>query len=145
MKNFIDGCKRSECDYEFAVENINPRIAHCLFGLETEIGELIDPFKKFWFYGGLKSIDLVNVKEEIGDVLYYLAILMDEIITEMNMNCKSDLPIVPFIIDHDGSMELKMYNIDEGVSVNKFDTSIGDVPIIVYSKSSIFENEQEEE
>ena len=84
MKNFIDGCKRSECDYEFAVENINPRIAHCLFGLETEIGELIDPFKKFWFYGGLKSIDLVNVKEEIGDVLYYLAILMDEIGTDFD-------------------------------------------------------------
>lgn len=81
---FMEACIRTECDYEHAVENINPRIAHALFGLETEIGELIDPFKKFWFYGGLKPIDLVNVKEEIGDILWYLAILMDEIDTDFD-------------------------------------------------------------
>ena len=37
---------------------------------------------KGWFYGKPESIDMVNIKEEIGDVLYYLAILMDEIGTD---------------------------------------------------------------
>jgi NTP pyrophosphatase (non-canonical NTP hydrolase) len=82
MKNFIEMCKRTECEYEHAVENINPRVAHALFGLETEVGELIDPFKKFWFYGGVKPLDMVNIREEIGDILWYLSILMDEIDTD---------------------------------------------------------------
>lgn len=76
MKDFLENCKRTECEYEHAVENIHPRVAHALFGLETEVGELIDPFKKSWFYG--QALDVVNVKEEIGDVLYYLAILCEE-------------------------------------------------------------------
>ena len=84
MKNFIQECVRTECEYDHAVENINPRVAHALFGLETEVGELIDPYKKFWFYGGQKPVDMVNVKEEIGDILWYLSILMDEVGTDFN-------------------------------------------------------------
>lgn len=45
-------------------------ILHCLVGLQTEIGELADPFKKGIYYG--KEVDLVNVGEEIADSLWYI-------------------------------------------------------------------------
>jgi len=63
--------------------------------------------------------------------------LMDGIVTEMTMNCKTDLLAIPFIIDHDGDMIFKMYNVQDNVSVNMFETSIGDINIIVYSRSSL--------
>ena len=42
-------------------------------GVGTEGGELLDIVKKNQFYG--KPVDWVNVREEIGDVLWYLALL----------------------------------------------------------------------
>lgn len=46
-------------------------IVHMLFGMSTEVGELTDVFKKFIAYG--KEVDAVNVVEELGDILYYIA------------------------------------------------------------------------
>lgn len=51
------------------------RDIHALMGLVTETGELVDAFKKFVFYG--KPIDEVNIKEEVGDLFWYIAILCD--------------------------------------------------------------------
>lgn len=59
---------------------INERALHAAIGLCTESGELIDALKKSMFYG--RELDLVNVKEEAGDILWYLAILFDEIGTD---------------------------------------------------------------
>jgi len=53
----------------------NPRILHAAMGLVTESGELLDALKKATYYG--KELDLTNVKEEAGDILWYLAILFD--------------------------------------------------------------------
>lgn len=58
----------------------NPRILHAAIGLCTESGELIDALKKSTFYG--RELDVVNVKEEAGDILWYLAILFDELGTD---------------------------------------------------------------
>ena len=44
---------------------------HMLMGIVTEAGELTDPFKKHLAYG--KEIDMVNVKEEVGDLMWYIA------------------------------------------------------------------------
>jgi len=49
---------------------------HAVMGCATEAGELVDAYKKTVFYG--KPLDTVNVKEEIGDILWYLAILCRE-------------------------------------------------------------------
>jgi NTP pyrophosphatase (non-canonical NTP hydrolase) len=43
---------------------------HMVLGLVTEAGELADVFKKNLAYG--KQIDWVNVKEELGDILWYV-------------------------------------------------------------------------
>lgn len=52
------------------VENI--RLLHALLGLCSEVGEFADQLKKHIFYG--KPLDKVNLSEESGDLLWYLAL-----------------------------------------------------------------------
>lgn len=44
---------------------------HMILGMQTESAEIADVYKKHVAYG--KELDLVNVKEEIGDILWYIA------------------------------------------------------------------------
>ena len=44
-------------------------IFHCIIGMQTELGELADAYKKHIFYG--KELDITNVSEEIFDLLWY--------------------------------------------------------------------------
>lgn len=55
----------------------NIRLLHAGIGLATESGEFLDALKKSLFYG--KELDRVNLKEEIGDLLWYCAIALDEL------------------------------------------------------------------
>ena len=57
--------------------NIGDNIEHCAYGLVTESGEILDMLKKHKFYG--RDFNMVNLKEEIGDLLYYIHILCDAI------------------------------------------------------------------
>lgn len=50
-------------------------LLHGAAGVATEAGELMDIFKRFRFYG--KPVDWVHVKEEVGDVLWYLALVCE--------------------------------------------------------------------
>lgn len=52
------------------------RLIHAMIGLCTESGEIQDMMKKHIFYG--KEIDKVNLKEELGDLMWYMAIACDE-------------------------------------------------------------------
>lgn len=47
-------------------------IIHAAFGVATEGGEILDAIKKYIFYG--KNLDVTNLDEEMGDVLWYIAI-----------------------------------------------------------------------
>jgi len=51
------------------------RILHAMIGMATETGELQDAVKKHLIYG--KPLDLVNVMEECGDTLWYIALALD--------------------------------------------------------------------
>ncbi len=51
------------------------RTLHAAMGVSTEAGELLDAVKKHLFYG--KPLDEVNLKEEVGDLFWYVAILCD--------------------------------------------------------------------
>ena len=44
---------------------------HMILGMQTETAELSDVFKKHLAYS--KPIDWVNVEEEIGDLIFYVA------------------------------------------------------------------------
>jgi NTP pyrophosphatase (non-canonical NTP hydrolase) len=43
---------------------------HMILGMQTEVAEIADVYKKEIAYG--KTPDLVNVKEEIGDLMWYV-------------------------------------------------------------------------
>ena len=45
-------------------------LLHCVIGASTEVGELMDAFKKHVYYK--KELDIVNVGEEIADIQWYL-------------------------------------------------------------------------
>ena len=49
------------------------RVLHALLGLSGEVGELSEAVKKWLYYG--KPLDAMNIKEELGDVLWYMALL----------------------------------------------------------------------
>lgn len=51
------------------------RLVHASMGISGEAGELIDTIKKTVFYG--KEPDYENLVEEAGDLLWYVAILLD--------------------------------------------------------------------
>jgi NTP pyrophosphatase (non-canonical NTP hydrolase) len=51
------------------------RMLHAALGVCTESGELQDMLKKHLIYG--KDFDPINVIEECGDVLWYLALALD--------------------------------------------------------------------
>jgi NTP pyrophosphatase (non-canonical NTP hydrolase) len=53
------------------------RIANATLGLAGEVGEVVEPIKKHLFHG--RSLDIGNLTKELGDVLYYVAILADEL------------------------------------------------------------------
>lgn len=44
---------------------------HMVLGMQTEAAEIADAYKKTIAYK--KELDLVNVKEELGDILWYIA------------------------------------------------------------------------
>ena len=50
---------------------------HAYLGISSEIGELTDAYKKVIGYG--KELDATNVLEEVGDISYYIARVLDEL------------------------------------------------------------------
>lgn len=51
------------------------RPVHAAMGMETEVGELMDQLKKHIFYN--KPLDEQNLREEVGDLLWYVALMCD--------------------------------------------------------------------
>lgn len=47
-------------------------LTHAVVGLSGEVGELADTLKRFVFYN--QPLDRINAKEEIGDILWYVAL-----------------------------------------------------------------------
>jgi len=62
-EQFHVGIFKVQCDRD---------ILHAVIGIATEGAELLDPVKKAMFYG--RELDMVNLDEEIGDILWYVAI-----------------------------------------------------------------------
>lgn len=48
-------------------------LLHGIMGIVTEAGELMDAMKKHIIYGA--PIDQVNIREELGDVMFYWALI----------------------------------------------------------------------
>lgn len=83
MENFVDSCKRTESGAVPLGNKQLSRLLHAAMGMGTEAGEFMDGLKKALFYGRL--IDEVNLREEIGDLLWYIAIACDALDTTVEM------------------------------------------------------------
>lgn len=58
-------------------------------------------------------------------------------------NHSSNLSVIPFKIDHDTDVEFKMYkDPNQNNALNKFSTTLGEIDIKIYSRSSIIEDEE---
>jgi len=69
---------RESADYKSIKDRLNTkqiRMLHSSIGLCTEAGELIDQIKKHVYYG--KKLDETNIKEELGDIMWYLNVMLD--------------------------------------------------------------------
>lgn len=59
-----------------------PDLLHASEGITTESGEFTDVLKKHIFYG--KPLDVENMREEIGDLLWYIAIAAEALETSLS-------------------------------------------------------------
>lgn len=50
-------------------------MAHGAIGIASESGEILDQLKRHVYYG--KDFDKVNILEEAGDILFYVAQILD--------------------------------------------------------------------
>lgn len=70
--------RTDHADYAPVVERISneltAKLTHYSLGVGSESGELQNALKRFIAYG--KPVDSVNVKEELGDLLWYMARIM---------------------------------------------------------------------
>lgn len=74
FNEYVKLCKRT---LSMNGELANDVELHSAIGLSTEANELLDAYKKARFYG--RELNTQNIKEEIGDILWYLAILCDKL------------------------------------------------------------------
>lgn len=64
-----------ELKEQITVKQLN--LLHLALGISGEAGEIADAIKKHVMYG--KELDYVNVLEELGDLFFYMAGLMQEL------------------------------------------------------------------
>ena len=69
-QEYLDKAKRTLSTQDNLIE-------HCIIGLCTESSELLDNLKKHKFYG--RELDIKNIKEELGDTMWYLYQLLEAI------------------------------------------------------------------
>lgn len=75
--NHTDFIEHVEALFKTAGFNTDPKalaLVHAAVGISGEAGELLDAIKKHWAYN--KELDITNVVEEIGDLLFYTQALM---------------------------------------------------------------------
>lgn len=65
------------------VISVDPRIFHAIIGKHTEVGEMLEALEEHVATG--EPLDLVNLREEIGDDQWYNAILCDAADIDMGL------------------------------------------------------------
>ena len=88
-QKYAADAKALECtprEYKAGAARLNSlgpmRLLHATLGIASEAGELVDAVKKYVFYGA--ELDEVNLVEEIGDLQWYIATMLDELEVTMN-------------------------------------------------------------
>lgn len=76
MQEFVEKSARTmNSDYPAIASRLSSKsnidLLHAAMGMSTEANEVVDQMKKVIFYG--KPMDKVNIIEELGDLLFYVA------------------------------------------------------------------------
>ncbi|MCL2771180.1 MAG: nucleoside triphosphate pyrophosphohydrolase family protein [Firmicutes bacterium] len=56
---------------------LKDKVVNCLLGISGETGEVMELFKKHWRDD--KELDMENLTKEVGDILWYMAVLTYEL------------------------------------------------------------------
>lgn len=85
-KQYVEDALRTEArDMTPVLERVQDpqlvRLMHAMIGMCTEAGEVQDAVKKHVFYG--KELDRPNLIEELGDIMWYIAIATDVLDTTL--------------------------------------------------------------
>lgn len=80
--SYIKGVLSTENkDFQGVRDRLQPegslRLLHGMIGISSESGEVADAIKKHIFYG--KPLDKENLKEELGDLFYYMGLIAYEL------------------------------------------------------------------
>lgn len=109
-------------------------LLHCATGLVTESAELVDCIKKHVFYG--KPLDVVNIKEELGDLLWYIAIPVRIFSLDLNIKVENTSTYIKNVKKQIVSKEgLIRYFLSFNTIVNKLASTIDNDYDIYYFKS----------
>jgi NTP pyrophosphatase (non-canonical NTP hydrolase) len=76
---YSEAASRVDRNYDALVPTLTDsklRLLNGAMGLAGETGELVDQIKKHIFYG--KALDITNVREELGDILWYMHLIVKE-------------------------------------------------------------------
>lgn len=63
-------------------------ISHAIIGIASEAGELLGVIKAAMFYG--RPMDMVNLDEEIGDIMWYIGIYCNARATTIEQICETN-------------------------------------------------------
>lgn len=77
MKDYIQQALRTRTGLKVIVGPHNEDLLHGSIGLSTEANEILTMLKAHLFYG--RPLDILNIKEELGDCLWYIAILCNDL------------------------------------------------------------------
>lgn len=64
-------------------------LLHSALGLAGEVGELTDTIKRKFVYG--QELDVDNIKEELGDILWFVALCADAVNLNMGDIAKANI------------------------------------------------------
>jgi len=65
------------------------QLLHASMGLNTEAGELLDSVKRHIIYGS--ELDTINIKEELGDLMWYIALACRSLETDFEQICNDNI------------------------------------------------------
>jgi len=83
FKEYVAAAVRTESEFHvmdssaLVHEKLNDRLLHAAIGMQTELGEMFEAL--FLKTRDGSELDIVNLREELGDVMWYLAIACDNI------------------------------------------------------------------
>jgi len=81
-EQFVQSIVKSGHDILVQLTPLQASMLHMAVGISGEAGELLDAIKKHAIYQ--KELDFDNVKEEAGDILFYLTGLLNDVGITLN-------------------------------------------------------------